>query len=92
MKVCPLIVVEWVDSAGGRGGWVQFEDLGGSIAYATTVGYLVKETDEMILLVSNFIPQNNEVAQVFCNYMGIPKCAIKKSITIPEFTIQVDEE
>lgn len=68
-----ITVVKWVDAC-ADGTWESEVD--GKLAEATTVGFLVKETDESIVIASTISPPMHN-----CR-MTIPKAWIKERKTI----------
>lgn len=70
-----LVEVEWLDSM-TDGGWISKDD---AIARATkdamlhrSVGYLIHETDDMILLAGS----RDEYCDQLCGTMQIPRVAV----------------
>jgi len=74
-----IVLVEWTDSYGCSSGWEETEDLKIIPHHCYSVGYLVKENDEVIVLVPHLSPENKETnaTEQGCGDMTIPRVAIK---------------
>ncbi len=71
MKDFPLWRVEWIDST-NRGGWQEAgKDL--DLSKCITVGFLVKDNDERVVIASS-IDDNDEIA----NLTAIPRQVVTK--------------
>jgi hypothetical protein len=75
MNLKELYHIEWLDARGCNAEWVHMEDLHSSLATVHSVGWVHKETDEYIHLVSHFGADPDQG----CGDMVIPKsCIVKK--------------
>jgi len=74
-----IVYVKWVDSFGGCGGWKEVKKIQGDVQIVCeTVGFLIQETDNYILLAGSHHSDNAEInAEESCSGdMAIPKCSI----------------
>lgn len=75
-------LVDWIDAAHTLGqGWVdpdepEFDDFG--ISVCRCVGFVVRESDDEILLAQSVDERHGRIDSV----MAIPKVAITKSVTL----------
>lgn len=82
----PLIYIEWCDAASyGNGTWQDVDELkawarGEDSWLVREVGFVVEETDDYILMVSQ-ISDNGKVG----NAMKIPKGWIRKRVELGEY-------
>ncbi len=79
-----LVVVEWLDSHQGRG-WEDVEDLEEKVEPLScrSVGWVLKETDEALMLVPHIAgQQSTKIIVQGTGDLVIPKCAISKIKTI----------
>ncbi len=65
------IRVRWVDSR-YQDGWIEQEDIEPKIAKISTLGYIVKETDEVLCIASSIHEASRQVSGTMC----IPKVCI----------------
>ncbi|WP_086931633.1 hypothetical protein [Agarilytica rhodophyticola] len=76
MKNPKLIKVKWIDSAQPVPSWSFLEDMPDMEAInCESVGWLVAESDDVIMLAPNIANVGSESAQG-SGFMRIPKCAI----------------
>lgn len=71
-----LLQIEWVDSSGVQGGWQFLEDFNTELVKVTSVGFLVKETEELIALSLNYGKETINSPEQINGVITIPKCAI----------------
>lgn len=71
-----ILQVEWVDSSGVQGGWQFLEDFETELVRVSSVGYLVKETEELIALSTNLGERTVNSPEQINGVITIPKCAI----------------
>lgn len=71
-KDFPLIIVTWIDAVAGCG-WEEFNDVDNSPHIISTVGYLIKESKESILLVMS---KDEQSSNFNCSFV-IPKGMIQ---------------
>lgn len=48
----PLVKIVWVDAESGNQEWVLPEELDGALPQVTTVGFLIKETEDAYIIAS----------------------------------------
>lgn len=81
-----LVLVEWVDSHSGRG-WRDIDRIKetDSLLHARSVGWLLRETKEVILLASHITGEDNgNILLQASGDMCIPKVAVKKITVLKE--------
>jgi len=71
-----LEIIEWIDSMGVNPLWTHISDMENHVCKCKSVGYIVQETNEFIVIAPNIADAEND-PQV-CGHMVIPKCAILK--------------
>ena len=76
----PLVVVKWVDSYGCGSQWGEIPDSEPGAHYCYSVGWLVRESVDAILLVPHISPNNDSIGSVEhgCGDMVIPRSAIRE--------------
>lgn len=74
----PLVVIEWVDSAQReRWAWIDEFERGTEVLICRTVGWVLAETDEAVVVVSSISGEKNaELREAACGGMVIPKVAM----------------
>lgn len=82
-----VVTVEWVDSHTG-GDWVSVDAAVRTAAEAnalrmTSVGYLVADEPEFVLLAGTFSPATSSEKALINNTMQIPRCAIESIKQLP---------
>ena len=73
--------VTWVDSSGGDTGWEVVEsldDVHGNIITCESLGWILKETDEILTIAHNVSDGHSNAEAQFTMGMTIPKVAIIK--------------
>lgn len=80
MKKHKLEYIEWADSIGVGSSWEHMENLAAKLHVCFSVGWIVKETRKVIVVVPHISPKSNEHNSVDsgCGDMTIPKSAIIK--------------
>lgn len=73
-----LVHITWKDSYGCGHEWSTLEDAVVEPHYAQSVGWLVKENDEAVLIVPHVSPRHEDIGarEQGCGDMTIPKCSI----------------
>lgn len=77
MKSLKVVHLIWEDSE-SVAEWTPREDLGERLELTHSVGFLLKETADFLLLALSFDPETDSVN----NFKKIPRAAIKKRRTI----------
>ena len=67
-----LVLVEWVDSHIAVGGWKPLDDLSEQAPVVRSVGWLVRYTEEVLVLVPHMIAKQGAVIEQGCGEMIIP--------------------
>lgn len=67
-----LMYVEWVDSRGTHESWIELEDMANEYCTISSVGWVIKEDEELIHLV----PHLGDNPDQGCGDMVIPKVSI----------------
>lgn len=68
-----LIYIEWIDSRGSRAEWTHLEDMDNECCLLNSVGWVLKDTDELI----HIVPHMGDDPKQGCGDMVIPKCSIR---------------
>lgn len=68
-----LVLVEWVDSKRMSEGWEYTEDIEPSVVTCQSVGWILKENKECIVI----MPHMDKNESQGCGIISIPKCAVK---------------
>jgi hypothetical protein len=68
------VMIEWVDSQFGSGEWKKLEDISTNIPSINSIGFIVKETEKVVVIVQSIDSINKNYTQDFL----IPKCSIIK--------------
>ena len=73
-----LVYVKWVDSYGCGHAWGEISDISPAPHYCHSVGWIVSESDECIVVVPHLSPAHDEIGAVEngCGDMTIPKVSI----------------
>jgi len=71
-------VIKWVDAYGVGSSWYEINDFSISNHYCFSVGWVVKENEESIVICPHISPENDEIEsnRNGCGEMTIPKSAI----------------
>ena len=80
MKGKRLIIVEWLDHSEGSG-WRTIEEIKGETVSVFTVGWLLTETDTVMVLAPSYNVENGRESQVF-GEVSILKSAIVSTQSI----------
>lgn len=72
---CPLVYVEWLDHNGGSDGWFDIDDRDAVLSKVRTIGWLLHEEDDSILVASTTSIGNETREQYTCE-MVIAKALI----------------
>lgn len=67
-----LVRIEWHDSRGATSRWQHLEDLDEGACYMQSVGWIVRQTDEFIVLAPHMSADGEQASGV----MYIPRSAI----------------
>jgi hypothetical protein len=80
LKDFRLVEVQWVDSYGVTSSWGDIDEVIDESSHTTihSVGWIIKEREEDIVLAPNFCTKTNNV----CGVMVIPRVSIKKQINL----------
>lgn len=73
----PLVDVRWTDSC-SDGNWRYTSDIGEETTDITTVGYIVKDEENYIVIAQSLCKD----PKLVCNTMAIPRGCIKEIITL----------
>lgn len=79
-----LVLIEWVDSHVAVGGWKLLDDFdrNAKAPFCRSVGWVVRDDDEIIVVVPHFIEEQGDVARQGCGDMTIPKCSVVRVIDL----------
>ncbi len=86
-----LVCVKWVDAFGCSTTWEEIEDVEAHAHYCYSVGWIVKESDDAIVLVPHYSPASElyNVKEQGCGDMTIPKLGIQYILNLkPEEKIK----
>jgi hypothetical protein len=72
-----VVHIKWIDSESAHG-WEDIEEIVRDFSLVHTVGLLLEETPEHVVVVLNFDPENNHIN----GRIHIPHVAIKEMATI----------
>lgn len=78
-----LTIMEWVDSSGVQSGWQFLEDFQTELVHVTSVGFVIKETDEFIALAQNYGVETTNSPEQINGVITIPKAAILSTSSVP---------
>lgn len=70
--------ITWIDSYGCQSSWTEFDQIDVTPVHAISVGYVIKEDDEYVVVLPHFIGETAVNEQQGCGDMAIPKCSIKE--------------
>jgi len=78
--IYPLVLIKWIDSYGCSPLWEATEDLNPQPHYCYSVGWIVKETPEVVVIIPHMSPSNEDIdaEEQGCGDMTIPVVCIKK--------------
>ena len=83
-----IVVIDWVDSVRASD-WVLMEDVDEKPVNCTSVGFLLKETDDYITIAQNYGLEPEQI----CNLITIPKCSIRNIREIKDrYTFKPSDE
>lgn len=78
-----LVRVEWLDTHGCPAGW-QFEDEAEfDVSRVMSVGYLIRETDEMLVLAPHVARPDGGERRQLAGVIAIPRCQVVSLATCP---------
>lgn len=82
-----LVLVDWIDSHSGRG-WRSIEEIdrGAEPLLCRSVGWISKETDEVVMLVPHIAGEGQcvEIILQGCGEICIPKGCVRKMVILCE--------
>lgn len=81
----PLVYVQWVDSVGAGACWGSIPEKTPSVHGCHSVGWLVCENDEVLVLVPHLSLEDEDYAKDEihgCGDMTIPKVAVVKKVEL----------
>lgn len=76
-----LLLIEWVDSHSCGNGWQKLETVESNqeVLHCRSVGWLLVETDDIVVLVPHISGERNTNTRLFCKGdLAIPKRAITR--------------
>lgn len=72
-----LVYLEWLDSASSQG-WSSIEDYKPDGIFCKSVGWIIRETEDLITIASNIgAPTLDKSVDQACGWMTIPKAVIR---------------
>lgn len=74
-----IVVIDWVDSVRASD-WVLMEDVNEKPVNCTSIGFLLKETDDYVTIAQNYGLEPEQI----CNLITIPKFSIRNIREIKE--------
>ena len=79
-----MVMVEWTDSYGCSSVWYEIPDEKLMPHICISMGWLVSESEDAVLLVPHLSPKNEsiETTEQGCGDMTIPKCSIKRMVEL----------
>jgi hypothetical protein len=78
-----LVLVEWIDAFGCSDRWADMDDVKPSVPICCSVGFLVAETDDALLVVPHVAFGEHVVKEgQGCGDMTIPKVAVKSMVDL----------
>ena len=79
------ILVEWIDSAQPIAAWMFLENMPRmEVIECVSVGWLVAETDEVLMLAPNLGDSESEGSAQGSGFIRIPKSAVTRRIVLVE--------
>ena len=79
------ILVEWIDSAQPIATWLFLDNLPRmEVIECVSVGWLVAETDKVLMLAPNLGGIDSEDSAQGCGFIRIPKSAVTRRIALVE--------
>ena len=72
-----LELIEWVDSALDRHGWKSLDEITARAPIVRSVGFVVRETAEQIVLMPHLVEAQEGIEGQGCGEMTIPVVAIR---------------
>lgn len=79
-----LVLVDWHDSYASIG-WQDFSEIGGNVLLVRSVGWLLRETHDALVLVPHTTDDRHEDTPPQGNgVMTIPTCAVKRVVELVE--------
>ena len=80
-----LVLVEWVDSRSPASHWEPLRDAAeGEVCECVSVGFLVKDSDEIKILVPNMADVEDETSLQASGAITIPSCAVRRIVDLEE--------
>ena len=82
-----FVIVEWKDSFGVGSSWCELADLHKPIAHIIkSAGWLVKESDDAIILVANYAEANKNLGanEQVCGDITIPRACIVSMVCLDD--------
>jgi len=77
-----LVYVEWSDSYGCSSTWQRLEGEPPEVMICRSVGYLVRQTKHLIVIVPHVTPDRDGEYQMGCGDMTIPIRAVTRIVTL----------
>lgn len=72
-KSLKIVHVQWID-ANATCAWTEVSEIGRSSELTHTVGFLIEETDQMLIVAATYDPSTNAINA----YMHIPQVCVKE--------------
>ena len=71
-------LVNWIDSYGCSTNWTSPDDIHCAVHHCFSVGYILKESEETIIIAPHYSPLNKSIGtnEHVCGDMSIPKVSI----------------
>lgn len=84
VKNYPLVYIEWADSFGCSSEWTSTADVADVEHICISVGFLLKESKDIVVIVPHFSPANEKIdaKEQGCGDMAIPRSAIRQLRTL----------
>lgn len=73
-----LVLVEWWDSHQNISGWAAVADITPDLPLIRSVGWVVHDTPECLVLVANHGEETRSSPEQACGEMTIPKVCVKR--------------
>lgn len=85
MADCPLVLVEWLDSARPVAAWQHLSDFEpGSVIECSSVGWLIHDGDDLKAIAANLGHTSDEENVQACGVIRIPTCCVTRIVTLNE--------
>jgi len=81
-----LVKIDWIDSRSPTNRWEHLSELEANICHCSSVGYLIKDTDELKVIAANLADIDDTESLQASAVKAIPSCCVTRIVDLIERT------